>query len=272
MRYSKVFCILFFMFVFTHAFAKDGTNDSIQNKCLCSTASINPALNTSANNSLQLRSTLNCCSSLSNSQDNISTLITTLNNAISIQNNNIDILAIIVTFFGIIIAVVGFFGYNGLKNEIKEYKDDITNSIKDKEKALQNKINEIDALKNSVGDETKRIEDILKSQLYQNLYLQEINKYLFLITNSLVDNNNNDPKSIQAIRESLYNKYHIIKLFLPWSEDITNGTKADFMYLQNRGTKENIEDLEIIANNDPDENKRKLALETIGHIRAKVTD
>lgn len=272
MRYQKILCILLFTCVFANVFANNGTNDSTQNNCLCSTECITPALNTSANNSLQFENTLNSCCSLSNSPDNISTLINTLNNAITIQNNNIDILAIIVTFFGIIIAVVGFFGYDGLKKEIKEYKTDITNSINYKEKELQNKIKEIDKLKDSIDDETKRIEDILKSQLYQSLYLQEINKYLFLITNSLVDNNNNDPKSIQTIRESLYNKYHIIKLFLPWSDDITDGTRADFIYLQNRGTKEDIDDLEIIANNDPNENKRNLALETIGHIRAKVTD
>ena len=182
-------------------------------------------------------------------------LINALNNAITIENNSLTKITIIIGILGLIIALSGILGYIGLKNDIKEYKGDI-----------QKKVDELEGLNNAINQKLILINNIQSRQEYQNMYLERINQYLFLITNSVVDSNQGDGKAASSIRNLLYNKYQTINLFLNWSDT----TVAAFMYLQARGTENDIEDLQIIADKDPDERKRKMASETIGCIKTRI--
>ena len=225
-------------------------------------------------------------------------LINALNNAISIQNNNIDLIAVIVAIIGILVtimgmtlAIVGYFGFKDFKKEtmehmdsingdIKEYKKFVSEDIKDYKKSvsdyivevkgdLQDRIEEIKRLSKDVNDKAKQVDALAKKQEFQNQYLKRINEYLFLITNSIVDSNGGGGEIESIIRNILYNQYYIVKVFLPWSDSPTDSTEAAFRYLQSNGTEENIKDLIIIAENDLDERKKRMAIETIGFIRAK---
>lgn len=150
------------------------------------------------------------------------------------------------------------------------FKKDITKTVDEVKRELMNKIEEINLIKCSVDQKANEIECLAKKQEFQNNYLQRINQYLFSITNSVVDSYGGNDETASSIRNSLYNQYYIVKLFLPWSDSPIDGTEAAFRYLQVNGTIDNIDDLQFIANNDPDERKRKMAIETIGFIKARL--
>ena len=216
----------------------------------------------------------NNSSSLSDSLSFTTALINSLNNTISVEEKHLAAMDIIITILAVILTIIGFIGIKGMNdykketnNELKEYKECINIDIDKLKVVHQRKIDEINRLKASVEDKTQEIKDILKKQEYQNQYLQRINSYLFSVTNSIVDSKDPNEPQTSIIRKSLYNQYHIIKLYLPWTEG-DDGTEADFMYLKANGTKDNIDDLQYIADKDPDERKRKLAIETIGFIQA----
>ena len=159
------------------------------------------------------------------------------------------------------------------KNEsnLKDYKRDIDGRIDVMKKELSEKIEVISRLNHSVDEKAKEIESLEKKQDFQNRYLQRINEYLFSITNTVVDNTGiDDKKRAQGVKIDLLDQYHIVKAFLPWSDNLEDGTEATFRYLQNNGAKDQIEDLLFIAENDPDDKKRNIARETIGSIRIRT--
>lgn len=202
----------------------------------------------------------------------------------SAQSNNLTMYSIIVAVFGVLVGVITSMAVaahnnrrddvKGLMKEIreenKEFKKEIENAINNQETAILRKFDEIKRLRVDIEARANEISKIQEQQNYQYQYLQRINLYLFSITNSVIDSKNGNPEMASGIRNSLYNQYHIIKVFLPWSDSPTDGTEAAFRYLQANGTEENVKDLQFIANNDPDENKRIMAIETIGYIRGKT--
>lgn len=212
--------------------------------------------------------------SLSDSLSFTTALINSLNNTISVEEKHLEAMDVFITIFAVILTIMGFIGFKGLdgfkketNNELKGYKECINIEIDKFKVDHQRKIDEINRIKISVEEKTQEIKKILKGQEYQNHYLDRINGYLFSITNSVVDSKDPNKPQTSIIRNNLYNQYHLIKLYLPWTEG-DDGTEADFMYLKAHGTKDNIDELKYIADNDPDERKRNQALETIGYIQA----
>jgi hypothetical protein len=184
------------------------------------------------------------------------------------QKRDLTLYTIIVAVFGILVGVIVSLVvviHNNRIERIKELRTEVT-EIKDE---IQRKIVEVDGLMRDIENRTDVITDLQTKQDYQNQYMQRINQYLFLVTNSVVDINGGGGAA-SGIRVVLYNQYNIVKVFLPWSDSPTDGTEAAFRYLQVNGTIENIGDLQFIADNDLDERKRQMAQETIGYIRARL--
>ena len=150
------------------------------------------------------------------------------------------------------------------QNNIEKYKETFDNIKEDIQTQIKHKTDEIKEIQDRVNEKSIEFEN---KQEYQNQYLQRINRYLFSVTNSIVDSKDPNEPQTSIIRNNLYNQYHLIKLNLPWTEG-EDGTEADFMYLKAHGTKDIIDELQYIADNDRDERKRKLALATIGFIQA----
>ena len=150
------------------------------------------------------------------------------------------------------------------QNNIEKYKETFDKIKEDIQTQIKHKTDEIKEIQDRVNEKSIEFEN---KQEYQNQYLQRINRYLFSVTNSIVDSKDPNEPQTSIIRNNLYNQYHLIKLNLPWTEG-EDGTEADFMYLKAHGTKDIIDELQYIADNDRDERKRKLALATIGFIQA----
>ena len=195
----------------------------------------------------------------------ITLIVNDFNNVLSEINNSFALISIIIGIFGLLIGVLGILGFSNLKTDYRVLKKELAEQICEQNNKIQKKNNEIDEILSSVKEST----NLLKQHNYQIEYLQRINQSLFSITNSVVDSNGGNDETASSIRNSLYNQYYIVKVFLPWSDSPTDGTEAAFRYLQVNGTIDNIDDLQFIADNDPDERKRKMALETIGYIRAR---
>lgn len=187
-------------------------------------------------------------------------------NSFSNQNDNFALYSIIIAVFGIFVGVIITLSttlFTTRKEGIKEF-------MKSAEKELRDKVEEINRIRDKVEEKTNEVDNLTNRQAFQNQYLTRINQYLFSITNSVVDSYGGDNETATGIRHRLYNHYYIVKVFLPWSDSPTDGTEAVFRYLQVNGKEENINDLQCIVENDPDERKRKMALETIGFIKARL--
>lgn len=159
---------------------------------------------------------------------------------------------------------------DNMDSDFKKYIDNIDKRVIEIKQGVENKVTEINLLKDRVDEKAKEIDNISKEQTYQSQYWQTINQSLFLITNSVVDTNHGDDEKSSSIRKNLYNQYYILKAFFPWSDSSTDGTEAAFRYLQVHGSEENIADLRFIADNDPDDRKKSIARETIGFIKADL--
>ena len=170
--------------------------------------------------------------------------------------------------FGFAITGVGVVSFLGIKG-FRESEKDIETFKNKTNNDLNSKYEKIEGMNKSIDEKIETIDNTLQELKYQNQYLQKINQYLFSITNSIIDNGGNS-ETVLVIRNSLYNQYYIVKTFLPWSDGPADSTQAAFMYLQFNGTKDNIDDLQFIADNDPDERKRNMALKTISFIRARL--
>ena len=188
------------------------------------------------------------------------------------KSSNLTRYSILVAVFGVLVAVFGILVgvitsmalavHNNHRDDFKELKREVVERI-------SNQDNQINTIWNDVETRTNEIERMQRQQNYQIQYLERINQYLFSITNSVIDINGRNSETVLVIRNSLYNQYYIVKTFLPWSDGPADSTQAAFMYLQFNGTMDNINDLQFIADNDPDERKKRIALETIGYIRAR---
>lgn len=282
MKPSFVLSILFAVCVNASLFATENVNDTIYIKCsrqvdptitsMCScqpdSSVINttphiPNANTIPPDSLLTDTSIINPDSFSDFVSFITFIVNDFNNILTEINNSFALISIIIGVFGLLIGVLGILGFSNLKNDYRELKREIV----DYESDIQEKIEELDDLtqrqRNMIAQNQSRLN-------YQSQYLQRINQYLFLVTNSVVDINGGDNGTASSIRNVLYNQYYIVKVFLPWSDSPTDGTEAAFRYLKTNGTEDNIDDLQFIADNDSEERKRRMAQETIGYIRARL--
>ena len=254
MKARLFFCMLFVVGISLTIFAINIPNDTISQTCSCQTdCCIQSLLGDSMIVAHNIHS-----ETMSESLPYITTLINALNNAIDIQGNNIACITVIIAIIGLLIAFAGFYEFNKLTNNVREYKKRIDSDVKKNKNDIQEKINEFYELQ-------IKLDQVQNIQNYQNQYLQKINQYLFSITNAIVDNNKDNPQEPSNIREILYHDYHIINLLLSPSDRAI----GSFDYLKAKGTKEDFEDLIFISQNDPDDNKKRLATETIGFIKGR---
>ena len=200
----------------------------------------------------------------------ITLIVNDFNNILSEINNSFTLISIIIGIFGLLIGVLGILGFSNLKTDYRELKKELVEQIDDQHKKIQEEIDVINRIQNDVETRTNEINGILRQQNYQIQCLQRNNQYLFSVTNSIVDSSGGNSERTLSIRNGLYNQYYILKTFLPWSDGPTDSTQAAFMYLQFNGTKDNIDDLQFIADKDPDERKREKALATINYIRGRL--
>ncbi len=251
----------------------------------------------------------------SDSLSSTTVLLGALNNAIETESNNLNKITVIIGLLGLLFVILGWWSFNDLKDDFKDYKIDsdyrinsqieaykafqtklsIDNSIfqnsirkqcsnsetkiqeyiKDQNSQFAQQITESQKCLSEVRDKSEEIVEIVSKQKRQDIYLQKINEYQFIIANSITDAYQNVSASEgqtnvlnpQALREKLYHHYYniIILLPLPDKEFI-----PAFDYLKSHGTEVDIEELQFIAENDIDDNKKRLALETIGFINGKL--
>lgn len=283
--------LLIFVSVITNVFATTEVYDTVYldcseqtvttiiSKCSCQTDS------SAMNNESRMFYADNCDSVSVLSDNNIidsdscsdyvsfaTLIVNDFNNILSEINNCFALLSIIIGVFGILIAVFGLLGFHNLRDDCRKIEENTGKKIDEQDKIIADKIEEFKELKKSIEKEKEKVVAIQKRQDFQNEYLLRINQYLFSITNSVVDSNGSNDGTSSSIRESLFNQYYIIKAFLPWSDSETDGTEAAFRYLQVHGIEDNIVDLQFIADKDPDIKKKRLALETIGYIRASLNN
>lgn len=190
--------------------------------------------------------------------NDINNLITAENNLIAAESNRLNLFTIIISIVALMVTIGVWFWYKKtikLRNDIKSTKNDLEKKI---EKIQQ--------------DIVKQRKEISNQHTYTLKTTEKINRYLFKITNTIVNTYDNStspdgmPPDPESIRESLLHDYYMVNLFLPYSDN----TDASFDYIATNGTLYDIVDLKEIANTDPDERKRNRAREVIGYIKGRL--
>ena len=282
------------------AFSLTSYNDSIPCRAPIDT-------NNLTTNSVSLNSDTNETYSISEIISSFTLIINEINNLISSHNNHLTLFTIIIGTIGLIIAFVGIMGFREFKNDIKNYQTKVDSAFKEhgesvntKIMSFENTINEyktkvdsafkehgenvntkitsfedtVNKYKTDVNSLIVKIQETQKNQDYHYQCMQRVNSQFLLITNSIseLSNPNHEikPKPVKyhQTQISLRSSLITILLYSPNElDDSNNSIVAEFQNLRVGGSNEFIDDLQFIADNDPNKQKRDNALVTIGFIR-----
>ena len=186
-----------------------------------------------------------------------------------------EIFMVFIMFVSLIVsgslAIMFYFRTKNISEKVIRYNND--GIIKDQKhyieevKYLQS---ELDKIKTEYQQQISLIQ---KKNDFQNHYLDQIVSLFFQATYSITDQMNNE-STAKNILYDLFHDYQITKLYrdsldLKGSMEVQQDKFAAFAYLTENGTMDDIPHLVFIAQNDCDEQNRKLAREIIGRIKER---
>lgn len=115
----------------------------------------------------------------------------------------------------------------------------------------------------------QKMQILEKTQVMQGLYFKKSIEFLYMISSNLLEKDDND-----SLRNSLYHDLQIMMLYRyeiykdkHESATILHQKKAALDYLKDHPQKDDISDLEYVAQNDPNAEIRRRAIEVIGVIK-----
>ena len=184
--------------------------------------------------------------------DILTLLINSFNNWLTWANLFIALIAVLIT----IVGIIGFrnfteikSGYEEEKGQIKEFKEQINKTANELEK------------RNGV---------IERTQILSNQYLQRVNEWMYSNAYAIAETTatSGNPKQGQNLMHKSWLNYNLMKLFLTKDK---HEIDSYINYIKSQGGKEEIDHLQFIVNNEPDEYKRNKASEAIGYIKGRIT-
>ena len=231
----------------------------------------------------------------------LDSIVYNLTLAVNTVNNILTSGSILIAILTLFIALVGIFAYHDLKNDIQEKLDkgktdvqkilgnekterekfvttvnetlceEITNR-KNFETPINNRIITIEQKIDECCKEAKYKMKILeKTQIKQDIYFKKSIEYLYTISTNQLENDEDN-----TLRDSLYHDLQIMMLYRyeiyqdnQESDIILHQKKSalDYLMEEDNGKEEDIPDLEYVAQNDPNEEIRRRAIEVIGVIK-----
>ena len=200
----------------------------------------------------------NDSASSSSYPDDVSALtlaVNTVNNVLDDMNTLFTVVTILISIITLFVAVVGLFGFHDMKNEIKNYKEEINME-------LATWKTETDKLK-------KKNEAIEKVQTLNNQYLQKINQWMLTNAYSYAAADVPGGTSTQGrdlMEKSILN-YYLMKFYLSKDRHEIDGC---INYIKEKGGEEVIEYLQYVVDNDLDEYKSSRANIAIGYIKGRL--
>lgn len=158
------------------------------------------------------------------------------------------------------------------KNEVQKFINEERTKIESFEETIEQKIRNIELKIDDCCEEGHKKMQILESiQIKQEHYFKKSIEYLYMISSNLTEKDDDD-----TLRDTLYHDLQIMWLYRyeinqddQESTYISHLKKSALDYLEDYGKVDDIPDLEYVAKNDPNEEIRRKAIETIGVINKK---
>ena len=213
--------------------------------------------------------------------------------AVNAINNVLSSGAIALGILTLFIGLVGLFGFNTLKEDIREYKekhdkdtkiliDNIqTNLMSAHKEFAENQNNKLESFndvineyKNDFNSYTCQINHLVKeSHTKQMKYINQTINYLYEMAYPIIGQMK-DEELANHVLESIFHDLQIARLYhsVLNSDDDSNHSiniTAAFEYFKENGRLGDIPHLEYVAKNDSNARIRNLAIEIIGRIRER---
>lgn len=212
----------------------------------------------------------------------IDSIIGELTLAVNSVNNVLTSGSILVAILTLFIALVGIFAYHDLKTDVNgiiekektenyKFKASITKRIEGTESDINDFNNANEVFKDEIKNKIIEIESFKSSMIAQARYFNKSIEYLYMVSSNLIEKDGN-----KELRNLLYRGLNIIALYQNELNDY-NGKPEDIILekieaienLKDIGTLDDIKDLEIIAQNEPNEEIKRKVQELIGIINHK---
>lgn len=235
----------------------------------------------------------NTTSTSTNNPASLDSIVFNLTLAVNAINNVLSGGAIALGILTLFIGLVGLFGFNTLKDDIREYKDKHDRDTKEKNKDLKirltkafnefsiNQNTRLETFNNTINEYTKevdrythQIDDVIReSQAKQARYFNQTLNFLYQVIYSNIEQMDDHTQAEQLL-VNLFHELQIARLYRNSLDE--NGTSnidiniiAALEYFENNGRIEDIPHLEYIAKNDPNEKIRDRAKRIIGRIEER---
>ena len=154
------------------------------------------------------------------------------------------------------------------KNEIKKLIEEVQ---KEQASSIENINKNIEVFKNEINNRVSTIESFSNSMVAQARYFNKSIDFLYFVSSTIIEKVND-----ASLRDILFHDFYINSLFQydfdpdsNESKTILHRKKAALEFLKDKGTLEDIKDLETIAENESNEEIIRKVQELIGIIKHK---
>jgi hypothetical protein len=179
-------------------------------------------------------------------------VVSSLTLAVNAINNIMTWSAIFIAFLTLIVAIIGFVGYNRMYEVVQD-------NIKKNDEKVDAKIRAIDAKQEMFNDCVSRTQVISEQLKGQEKYICKTSDYLFAALDKIT-NQIPDADTGKAIMKQMWHNYQITSLY---SAD--EGKEfAALAFLQENGTIDDIEHLEFVSTYDRNDHNKTWAREILG--------
>jgi hypothetical protein len=191
-------------------------------------------------------------SKVTDNKDNTSELTLFVNGL----NNIITTYGIVLCVITVLIAVAGFFSIKTMMNKLDDFKE----KTKNKEKLIDDKLIELNKYKEQYITGIEAIEQLKHQLNIQNKYIEKATTYIYFTLDK-----DAEIKKDKMLKSKLITEKQILRLYYYDKK----GKEAALLYFSQYGTLEHLPDIKYVAENDLDEDIRKLALKIIGRIEGR---
>jgi hypothetical protein len=171
-------------------------------------------------------------------------------------NNIITTYGIVLCIITVLIAIAGFFSIKTIMNKLDDYKE----KTRDKEKLIDDKLIELNKYKEQYIANIESINQLKHQLNIQNKYIEKATTYIYFTLDK-----DAEKKKDRVLKSKLITEKQILQLFY----NNKKGKEAALLYFSQYGTIEHLPDIKYVAENDLDEDIRKLALKIIGRIEGR---
>lgn len=171
-------------------------------------------------------------------------------------NNIITTYGIVLCIITLLIAIAGFFSIKTIINKLEEYNK----KNKEKEVVIDEKLNDLNKYKEQYIKDIDTISQLKHQLNIQNIYIEKATTYIYFTLD-----NDAEKKKDKVLKSKLITEKQILRLYYNNKE----GKEAALFYFSEYGTNEHLADIKYVAENDLDDEIRKLAFRIIGRIEGR---